>query len=71
MNELNGCDHNIQENIRPLKYSKLYKETRKSVQREDGYGRKNNTNKVGGGAEMMRMAGTKGRTRKTGRTLRK
>lgn len=52
-----------------LKYSKLYKETGESVQREDGYGRKNNINKVGGGAEMMRMAGTKGRTRKTGRTL--
>ena len=55
-----------------LKYSKLYKETGESVQREDGYGRKNNINKVEeGGAEMMRMATTKGRTRKTGRTLRK
>lgn len=54
-----------------LKYSKLYKETGESVQREDGYGRKNNINKVEGGAEMMRMAATKGRTRKTGRTLRK
>ena len=32
-----------------LKYSKLYKETGESVQREDGYGRKNNINKMEGG----------------------
>ena len=39
MNELNGCDHNIQENTRPVKYSKLYKETGENVQREDGCGK--------------------------------